>query len=85
MAPLASQVGNGAQKDMPLRDVAAAGGWRDPTTLLKCYQQPDEETMRRVVLEAPKLRSRPVRRLEVTPNATPSEAANPSESQRNAV
>jgi integrase len=63
------------RKDMPLRDVAAAGGWRDPTTLLKCYQQPDEETMRRVVLEAPKLLSRPVRRLEVTPKATPGEAA----------
>jgi integrase len=63
------------RKDMPLRDVAAAGGWRDPTTLLKCYQQPDEETMRRVVLEAPKLLSRPVRRLGVTPSSTPSDAA----------
>lgn len=55
------------RKDMPLRDVAAAGGWKDPTTLLKCYQQPDEATIRRVVLEAPKLRSRP----DSTPTATP--------------
>jgi len=69
---------------MPLRDVAAAGGWRDPTTLLKCYQQPDEETMRRVVLEAPKLLSQPVRRLEVTPTVTPDEEVDPPEDQRNA-
>jgi hypothetical protein len=72
------------RKDMPLRDLAAAGGWRDPTTLLKCYQQPDEDTMRRVVLEAPKLLSRPVRRLEVTPTVTPGDAVDPSEDQRNA-
>ncbi len=37
-------------------DVAEAGGWRDPNTLLKCYQQPDEATMTRVVLEPGKLR-----------------------------
>ena len=37
------------RKHLPLRDVAAAGGWRDLTTLLTCYQQPDEETMREVV------------------------------------
>jgi len=59
------------RKDMPLRDVAAAGGWRDPTTLLKCYQQPDEDTIERVVLDAPKLMSRPVRGVEVTPKVTP--------------
>ena len=41
---------------MPLKDVAEAGGWRDPNTLLKCYQQPDEATMTRVVLEPGKLR-----------------------------
>jgi len=38
-----------ARKHLPLVDVAAAGGWRDITTLLKCYQQPDEETLREVV------------------------------------
>ena len=37
-------------------NVAEAGGWRDPNTLLKCYQQPDEATMTRVVLEPGKLR-----------------------------
>ncbi len=62
------------RKDMPLRDVAAAGGWKDPTTLLKCYQQPDEETIQKVVLEAPKLRSRPVRQSKVTPLVTPPQA-----------
>jgi hypothetical protein len=59
---------------MPLRDVAAAGGWKDPTTLLKCYQQPDEDTIDKVVLDAPKLLSKPVRQLEVTPPATPPDA-----------
>ena len=62
------------RKHMPLRDVAAAGGWKDPTTLLKCYQQPDEETIQKVVLEAPKLRSRPVRQSKVTPLVTPPKA-----------
>jgi len=40
------------RKDLPLRDVAAAGGWRDVPTLLM-YQQPDPETQRRV-MEYPK-------------------------------
>jgi hypothetical protein len=39
---------------MPLKDVAEAGGWKDIRTLLK-YQKTDEETLRRVVLQAPKL------------------------------
>ena len=64
------------RKDMPLRDVAAAGGWKDPTTLLKCYQQPDEETIQRVVLEAPKLRSRPARQVSATPTVTPAQSRN---------
>ena len=37
------------RKGLPLRDVAAAGGWSDVQTLLTCYQQPDEETLREVV------------------------------------
>lgn len=36
------------RKDLPLKDVAAAGGWRDTSTLLR-YMQPDEETLRAVV------------------------------------
>jgi len=44
------------RKDLPLKDVAAAGGWRDTTTLLR-YQQPDEETLRDVVeFERPRRR-----------------------------
>ena len=35
------------RKDLPLKDVAAVGGWRDTSTLLR-YQQPDEVTMRKV-------------------------------------
>jgi hypothetical protein len=34
-----------ARKDLPLKDVAAAGGWRDTEALLTCYQQPDRETL----------------------------------------
>ena len=29
-------------KDTPLHDLAYLGGWKDTSTLLKCYQQPDE-------------------------------------------
>lgn len=37
------------RKHLSVKDVAAAGGWNDVTTLLKCYQQPNEETFRAVV------------------------------------
>ena len=37
------------RKLYPLRDVAAAGGWSDVQTLLTCYQQPDQATLREVV------------------------------------
>ncbi len=36
------------RKEVPLKDLAAASGWRDTTTLLR-YQQPDESTLRAVV------------------------------------
>jgi len=36
------------RKNLPLKDVAAAGGWRDTSTLLR-YQQTDEETLSAVV------------------------------------
>ena len=44
------------RKHLPDVDVAAAGGWSDPNTLRLIYQQPDEATMLRVVLEAGELR-----------------------------
>ena len=58
---------------MPLKDVAAAGGWRDTTTLLKSYQQVDDETLVRVALEAPKLYANGAEGVEVTPLLTPPE------------
>lgn len=44
------------RKHLPLKDVAAAGGWKDASTLLKCYQQPDRETLLAVVTAPNKLR-----------------------------
>jgi hypothetical protein len=37
------------RKALPVKNVAAAGGWKDVTTLINCYQQPDEATLRSVV------------------------------------
>jgi hypothetical protein len=34
-------------KDTPLRDLAHLGGSKDTSTLLSCYQLPDEATQRR--------------------------------------
>jgi hypothetical protein len=44
------------RKQMPLVDVAAAGGWKDPNTLLRCYARPDEATLLGVVMNPQKLR-----------------------------
>jgi len=49
MASIPPEVGDGAEAP-PLKDVAAAGGWKCTETLLRCYQQPDERTMLDVVL-----------------------------------
>ncbi len=38
------------RKGYPVRDVMEAGGWKNEETLLRSYQQPDAETVRRVVL-----------------------------------
>ncbi len=38
------------RKDYPVKDVAAAGGWRDESTMLTSYQQVDAATIKRVVL-----------------------------------
>lgn len=45
-----------ARKHLSLKDVAAAGGWKDYDTLLKCYQHPDEETLLQVTSEERKVR-----------------------------
>jgi uncharacterized protein YeaO (DUF488 family) len=33
-------------KEKPLKDLCALGGWKNPQTILLCYQREDEETMR---------------------------------------
>ena len=38
------------RKGYPVKDVAAAGGWRDERTILTSYQQSDAATVRQVVL-----------------------------------
>jgi integrase len=36
-------------KHTPLKDLCHLGGWKEPQTVLKCYQQPDEVTMRQAL------------------------------------
>ncbi len=33
-------------KETPLKDLCYLGGWKEPQTILKCYQRADEKTMR---------------------------------------
>lgn len=47
-----------ARKDLPVTDVAAAGGWKDVATLIRCYQQPDDATLLRVMSEPRKVTER---------------------------
>lgn len=44
-------------KHTPLRDLCHLGGWKDPQTILKCYQKPDEATMRHALAVRASLRS----------------------------
>ena len=46
------------RKRFPDVDVAAAGGWKEISSLKRCYQQTDEATMLEVVLGAGELRER---------------------------
>ncbi len=48
------------RKHISAADVARAGGWSSVETLQRCYQQPDEATMLRVVLGAGELREQRV-------------------------
>ncbi len=43
------------RKDRSIKDVAAAGGWKDLETLATCYQQEDRDTMLAVMSETKKL------------------------------
>ena len=47
-----------ARKSHSVKDVAEAGGWASTETLVRCYQQPDPETMLRVVLDGAELREK---------------------------
>jgi hypothetical protein len=49
LASLPSRLGDG-ENGLSLKDVAEAGGWKDTTTLLKCYAQADPETLAAVVM-----------------------------------
>ena len=33
----------------PLKDLCYLGGWKEPQTVLKCYQRADETTMRQAL------------------------------------
>ncbi|MCC7131798.1 MAG: tyrosine-type recombinase/integrase [Gemmatimonadales bacterium] len=46
-----------ARKHLPVADVAAAGGWKSPMTVLRHYQQVDDETLFRVVSDPHKLQA----------------------------
>jgi hypothetical protein len=50
-------VGDGAE-ELPLKDVAAAGGWKHVTTMLTCYQHADEATRLKVMASPTNLVSR---------------------------
>jgi integrase len=41
------------RQDQPLKALCRAGGWKDHNTVMKCYIQPDEETLRAVVERRP--------------------------------
>lgn len=43
-------------KSIPLTDLCALGGWKEAQTVLKCYQQPDEDTMRTALEQRQMLR-----------------------------
>jgi integrase len=45
-----------ARKHLPIADVAAAGGWRDIDTLIRCYQQPTNDVLIAVMSEERKVR-----------------------------
>jgi hypothetical protein len=44
-------------KATPLKDLCAMGGWKNPHTILTCYQHADEETQRAAMAKRVKLRA----------------------------
>lgn len=43
-------------KGASLKDLSQLGGWKDPQTILKCYQSADEESIRAALAERSVLR-----------------------------
>jgi len=43
-------------KGASLKELSQLGGWKDPQTILKCYQSADEESMRAALAERRVLR-----------------------------
>jgi len=44
-------------KHVPLKDLCALGGWKNPDTVLTCYQTADEVTMREALASRRPLRA----------------------------
>ncbi len=69
-------------KATPLKDLCYLGGWKDPQTVLKCYQRPDEDTMRTALASRGELSSRgvavPKRHHESTPSPSDERNKNPA-------
>lgn len=42
-------------KAVPLKDLCALGGWKDPNTILRCYQRADPVTMRQALASRKRL------------------------------
>lgn len=51
-----------SRKHLPVSDVAAAGGWKDVTTLLRCYTQADNDTILAVMSDPKKVMERAISR-----------------------
>jgi len=44
-------------KEIPLKDLCHLGGWKSPSTILTCYQTPDESTQRSALAHRRTLRA----------------------------
>jgi hypothetical protein len=52
---------------VPLADLAYLGGWQSAQTILKCYQQPDDTTLRSALTKRATLTENGLRVVEGTP------------------
>jgi integrase len=56
-------------KHTPLRDLAQLGGWKSVQTILKCYQAPDDATLRFALANRGTLSATGLRRVPPTPRS----------------